>query len=227
MQIKISRLTWIQKTVSIGVLALGLAGCASNSPPKLEQTSGFLPNYGVLKPVSSPEGTQIYTYTDPSVHRGDYHALIVQPVALYQTATKNGITNQEIANARANLNKGVQDLASKYITVTQTPGPGVAVLNVAITGATAADAGFQPWNIIPVSAAIKLATMATDTDSKTPVLVIELKFTDSVSGKLLREDVTVISGDSFRDRAHTAEEFQNLAQVWIKQAWQYTADHPN
>ncbi len=228
MKKKISSLTWLQKTMSIGVLALALGGCASNSEPqKLENTSGYLPNYSLLKPVpNSPEGTQIYTYTAPDVSRADYNGLIVKPVTVYQTATKQGITQQQIAAAKASLNKGIQDLASKNITIVQQPGPGVAVLNVAITGATADQEGFKPWNIIPVSAAIKLATMATDTDSKIPVLVIELKFTDSVTGKLLSEDVTVISGESFRNSAHTPEEFQQLVQKWIQQAWQYTADHP-
>jgi hypothetical protein len=206
------------------VLALSLVSCASNPPP-LENTSGFLPNYSVLKPVSSPEGSQIYTYTAPDVERSDYHALIVAPVILYQNAASHGVTNQQIATARANIDSGIKQVASQHIALTQTAGPGVAVLQVAITGATASADGFKPWNVIPISAAIKLATMATDTDSKTPVLVIELKFTDSVTGKLLREDVTVISGETFRNRANTPEEFQQLAQTWVKEALKYANEN--
>ena len=208
------------------VLALGLVGCASNTPPPLESTSGFLPDYKVLKPVSSPESTRVYSYTAPDVQRDQYSALMVSPVIVYQSATAHGITNQEIATARANLDNGIKRIAAQYIPLTQESGPGVAKLQVAITGATADQDGFKPWNVIPVSAAIKLATMATDTDSKTPVLMVELKFTDSVSGKLLREDVTIISGDSFRDRAKTPEEFVKLVQQWVQDAVQYTANTP-
>lgn len=215
----------MQKMLLVGSLALGLIGCATNSSPEMENTSGFLSDYALLKPVPSPKNTQIYSYTAPGVNRADYHAVIVAPVILYQTATAHGVTNQQIASAQAKLNTGIQSIVSQYTTVTQTPGPGVAQLNVAITGATVDAEGFKPWNIIPISAAIKLATMATDTDSKTPALVVELKFTDSVTGKLLREDVTMINGESFRDRAHTAEEFQDLANAWVKQALQYAAQY--
>lgn len=202
-------------------LGASLVGCSTGSTPKLEQTSGFLPNYSQLKPIPSPKNSQIYTYTVPGVKRSDYHAIIVNPVMLYQTATKQGVSQKEINTARANIDAGVKNIVSQYIPITTTAGPGVAQLQVAITGATVDEAGFSPLNIIPISAAIKLATMATDTDSKTPALVVELKFTDSVSGKLLREDVTMINGDSFRNRAHTAEEFQALAQTWVQQALQY------
>lgn len=210
-----------------GILALGLVGCASDGPPPLENTSGFLPDYKALKPVASPKGSQIYTYTAPDVQRSDYHALIVDPVIIYQNAASHGVTNQDITTARVNLNNGIKKVASQHIPLTQQPGPGVARVQVAITGATADADGFKPWNIVPVSAAIKLATMATDTDSKTPVLVIELKFTDSMSGKLLREDVTVISGESFRLKSSTKEEFEKLVQQWVEEAVQYTASHPN
>ncbi len=209
-----------------GVLALALVGCAS-SPPPLENTSGFLPDYKALKPVASPEGSQIYTYTAPDVKRSDYQALIVDPVIIYQTATAHGVTQQDIATARANLNSGIKKVAAQHIPLTQQPGPGVARLQVAITGATIDGEGFKPWNVLPISAAVKLATMATDTDSKTPVLIIELKFTDSMSGKLLREDVTVISGESFRMKSHTKQEFEQLVQKWVEQAVQYTANSPS
>lgn len=209
-----------------GVLALGLVGCAS-SPPPLENTSGFLPDYKLLKPVASPKGSQIYTYTAPDVQRSDYHALMIDPVIIYQNAASHGVTNQDIAKARANLNAGIKKVAAQNITVTQQPGPGVARLQVAITGATADADGFKPWNILPISAAVKLATMATNTDSKTPVLVIELKFTDSMSGKLLREDVTVISGESFRMQSSTPEEFEKLVQQWVQEALQYAANSPS
>lgn len=205
----------------VGFLGLGLMSCSTTPTPKLEQTSGFLPDYNQLKPIPSPKNSQIYTYTVPGVKRSDYNAIIVNPVMLYQTATKHGVTQDQIDTARVNLNTGIRNIISQYIPITTTAGPGVARLQVAITGATTDGTGFSPLNLIPISAAIKLATMATDTDSKVPGLVVELKFTDSVSGKLLREDVTMINGETFRNRSNTAAEFETLAQTWIQQALQY------
>jgi len=216
------RLTGMGKILAAGILSLVVASCASKSP-ELQQTSGFLSDYTLLKPVSSPKGTQIYTYKNPSISRNDYHAVVVKPVRLYQTATEDGVTAQQIETARANIDKGIKEIVSRKIPITSTPAKGVATLDVAITGATVEGKGFSPLNLIPISAALKLASMATDLDSKKPILVVELKFTDSLSGELLRETVTMISGESFRNRANTAKEFEQLAKNWVQQALKYSA----
>ena len=204
-------------------LALGLAGCASQS--SLPKASGFLPDYSLLKPVPSPAGIQIYTYQNPAVKRSDYNAVLIAPVVLYQTATANGVTQAQIDAARDNIQNGLRKIVNQSIAVTSNRGPGVAQLNVAITGAALEGDGFHARNLIPISAAIKLASTATDLDKKTPVLVVELKFVDSMTGKLLRETVTTVHGDQFRNRVNTAGEFALLAQQWVQQALQYSSGH--
>ncbi len=215
--------------VSLGLLIAGalfsLTACSSG-PQKPTQTtgSGFLSDYNSLQAIANPpEGMQIYTYTAPGVKRGDYKAVMLSPVQLYQTATKNGITTDQITTAQAQLQAGITKMVAKKIAITDTPGPGVATLSVAITGAQLQTEGLKPWNLIPISAAITLASSATGLNSKTPVLVVEMKFTDSVTGKLLREIMTVANGDSFRNKVNTADEFTALAQTWVDEALQYSA----
>lgn len=203
-----------------------LAACSSSSTQKPSQAtgSGFLPDYNALQAVPNPPaGMQIYAYTNPQVKRGDYTAVIVSPVVLYQTATKNGITADQIQSAQSTLQAGIEKIVSHKIILTDTPGPGVAILNVAITGAQLQGEGLKPWNLIPISAAITLASNATGMDSKTPVLIVEMKFTDSISGKVLREVMTVASGESFRNKVNTAAEFTALAQTWVQEALQYSS----
>src|ERR1700722_8745457 len=93
-----------QSLIAIGFIAtLALSGCAS-SAPSMPKASGFLPDYSLLKPVANPPaGTQIYTYSNPAVKRGDYTAVMVAPVVLYQTATENGVNNAQIDSARLNI----------------------------------------------------------------------------------------------------------------------------
>jgi Protein of unknown function (DUF3313) len=98
---------------------------------------------------------------------------------------------------------------------------------ITITGASVEGEGFKPRNLLPISAAIKLASNATDTNNKTPVLVVELKFTDSVSGKLLSESLSTISGSEFRDSTQTVQQFTQLAQQWVQQVLKYSlANNP-
>ncbi len=214
----------MKKTLLVAGLisAMALAGCSSAPKSPTQDPSGFLPDYEQLKPVTpAPEGMQIYSYVAPNVKRGDYHAVIVAPVVLYQTATKNGISAQDITDAQVSLQNGIRQVVSKQIAITTIPGPGVAQLNVAITGADVEQEGMKPRNLMPISAAIKLASVATGLNSKTPSMVIEMKFTDSVNGRLLKEVLTTISGDQFRS-ASNATEFNTLAQTWVQQAIQYS-----
>lgn len=203
------------------LLVVGLTGCSKSDEPMPK--TGFLPDYSLLQPVKeSPKNTQMYLYKNPDAKRSDYHATMITPVALYQTATEHGISQQQIDAARREIDKGVHAEVSQMMPVTTTPGKGVAVLSVAITGATVEEDGFGPMNIIPISAAIKLASMATDLDSKNPAMIVELKFTDSVTGELLLESVSVVKGESFRKRSSTAGEFETMAKTWIKEGLTYS-----
>ena len=213
---------------SLLVLSLGaclaLAGCASSTPSPMAKPSGFLPDYSLLKPVANPpENMQIYAYNSPSFNRNAYNAVIVDPVVLYQTANDKGITNAQIETAKTNIQNGIEQIVSQKIATTDTPGPGVARLQVGITGAELEGEGFKIRNLVPISAAITLASAATGLSEKKPVMVVEIKFTDSVSGELLREGLTTISGDGFRSKADTGAEFQQLAQTWVQQVLKYTS----
>ncbi len=208
-------------TASLAML-LALSGCSSTPKLPTQDPSGFLPNYALLQPVTpAPTGMQIYSYVAPNVKRSDYRAVIVAPVVLYQTATQTGISAQDITDAQISLQNGIRQVVSQQMPITTIPGPGVAQLNVAITGAEVAQDGMKPRNLIPISAAIKLASLATGLNGKTPSLVIEMKFTDSVNGRLLKEIFTTISGDQFRT-ASNASQFNALAQTWVQQAMQYS-----
>ncbi|MBX9597671.1 MAG: DUF3313 domain-containing protein [Burkholderiales bacterium] len=208
-------------TLALGLGVL-LAGCATKMDPTTK-APGFLPNYSLLKPIPSPDGTQIYSYKSPDAKLSDYHAAIITPVALYQTATESGVTAEQIEQARTNINKGIQQIVSKKLPITDKSAPGVARVNVAITGATLEGEGFSVRNLIPISAAIKLASMATGLDNKKPIMVVEIKVVDSQTDKLLKETVTTISGEKFRMNSNAVEEFQKLATEWVQQALKYSS----
>ncbi len=199
-----------------------ITGCA-NKPDITEKAPGFLPNYDLLKRVDSPEGSQIYIYQNPAANRSDYHAVILEPVVIYEGAiSETNLTHQHVEEARANIDAGIERIVSNQIQLTPFPAVGVARLQVAITGATLEEEGLKPWNIIPVSAAITLAKKATGLENKTPVLVVELKFTDSVNDTVLKEVVTTISGEDFRQQSNTTAEFTELANSWVQLALDYS-----
>lgn len=211
----------------VSVLAITSCSAFSSSSKDVDMTntSGFLSDYSLLSPVdSNNDNIKIYRYVNPDFQRSDYHAVIVNPVSIYQPKTDEQ-GKAVLNNVQNSLNTSLSQMVSDKFPVTQTPGDGVAVVDVALTGAEVNGEGFKVRNLIPVSAVIKLATKATDTDKKQAVLLVEAKITDSVTKKLIGQSVTSISSEEFRDSNNTEAEFEASAQIWIKQAVQNTSGY--
>lgn len=211
-------------TLAATLAALVLTACATGGLSDAHK-SGFLTpgEYGRLQQVASSEpGVTIYRYVSPDFQRSDYKALIIDPVVLFQTALqsegRNGLTDETIYKTRALIDAEIKARAAKGIRVTSVPGPGVAHVTIAITGATIEGDSFKPRNVVPVSAVLFAAQKASGLDAKTPSLVVEAKMHDSVSGKVLGEGVFVMSGETFRTQSGTTEAFQKLAVDWVTTA---------
>ncbi|MEN9901708.1 MAG: hypothetical protein RL651_372 [Pseudomonadota bacterium] len=204
--------------------ALALVACGGGGLTQ-SQKSGFLTSteYNRLAEVDSPApGVKVYRYISPNFNRSDWKGVMIDPVILFQTALKNegkkGLSEETIYQTRMLIDSELKEKAAKRFNVVDKPGPGIARLSVAITGAEIEGDGFKPWNVIPVSAVLFAAQKATGVDSKTPSLVVEAKMRDSVSGKILGEGVYVMSGETFRMESSSPEAFQKLAINWVTTA---------
>lgn len=208
------------KLICTTLLSLSLISCAAfaSSKSSVPSDSGFLgSDYSQLQPVpTGNDNVSLYRYVDPTFVRSNYRGLIINSVTIYNPTTNQD--NSTLVNIRNSLNSYILNMASKQVNIATKPGPGIAVLDVAITGAEVVGDGFKPRNLIPVSAVIKIATMATGTDKKQAVVLIEAKLTDSQTNQVLGQSVTKINSDKFRDADTTSQQFQNDANTWIKQA---------
>ncbi len=189
------------------------------------QRSGFLTSseYNRLQNVGSPApGVNVYRYVSPDFNRSDWKGIMIDPVILYQTALKaegkKGLTDETIYQTRLLIDQELRSKTARRFNVVDKPGPNVARLSVAITGAEVEGDGFKPWNAIPISAVLFAAKKATGLDSKTPILVVEAKLRDSVTGKILGEGVYTMAGETFRTESSTSEAFQKLAIDWVTTA---------
>ena len=201
-----------------------LTACAGNGLSDADR-SGYLTSteYNRLQNVGSPApGVNVYRYISPDFQRSDWKGLMIDPVVLYQTALKaegnKGLTDETIYQTRQIIDQNLRENAAHRFHVVDKPGPHVARLSVAITGAVVEGDGFKPWNVIPISAVLFAAQKATGLDSKTPMLVVEAKLRDSVTGRVLGEGVYTMAGETFRRESGTTEAFQKLAVDWVSTA---------
>jgi hypothetical protein len=223
------RMAYIGSIVSLSVL---LAACASSGTKGVptENQSGYLEagEYARLQEVASPEeGVKIYRYKNPSFKVSDYKGVIIDPVVIYQTATDpkegKGISEETIYQVRQDIDAAIKKGASNRFNVVNKPGPGVARISIAITGAQTLGDGFKPRDLVPVSAILNLASKAAGVDSKKPFLVVEAKVQDSVTGKILGEAVYTVEGETFRLESSSVDAFKELAIKWVRTALQVAA----
>lgn len=210
-------------------LGVAIISCASNYTPT-EKPSGFLPEYSINQMKQVPtdhDDVHAFVYRNPNFRRSDYDKLIIAPATLYQQAIESqGITTNKIAAAQNTITNDLKEMLSKKVTLTNKPGPRVAKLSVAITGAMLEGDGFRPRYLMPVSAALQLVQHATNLQNKKPILIIETKVVDSTTNELLTASATEIGGDKFRLESSESGEFNKIAKEWVKDAVTYAFKNP-
>lgn len=206
-----------------------LVSACSNAPKLTTQPmpkSGFLPNYSVLIPTSTSEkDARLWRYRKDGVSPGTYTAVILDPIVLNQNATKE-VSLETINQAKAALQSSMVEAVNSRgnIRIVTNPGPGVARVSVAITGAESSSDSLQPWNFTPIGLALNAAAYAGGVNSKTPALVVESKITDSQSKELLGEGLAIVQGDAFRTAAGSADSFISMAKKVVRVALEASAN---
>jgi hypothetical protein len=213
--------------VSISLITL-LAAC-SNAPKLLTEPmprSGYLPDYSLLIPMStSVPDARIWRYRISGVNPGAYTAVILEPIYLNQSATKD-VSAESITKAKAALQASMVEAVSARgnIQIVNKPGPGVARVSVGITGAESSNDYLKPWNFTPIGLAANAAAFAGGMNAKTPALLIESKITDSQTNKLLGEGLVTVQGESFRTASGSVDSFIAMAKKAVKVALETSAN---
>ena len=214
---------------SIAVLLIAVLAACSNTPKLASEPmprSGFLPNYALLQPVSIRHAdTRIWRYRKPGINPASYTAVILDPIYLNQSATKE-ISPEAISQAQIALQDSMIAAvnARGNIKIVTSPGPGVARFTVGITGAESSTDSLQPWNFTPIGLAVSAATYAGGVNSKTPALLVESKITDSQSKELLGEGLVTVQGESFRTASGSVDSFIEMAKKVVRVAMEVSAN---
>jgi hypothetical protein len=217
--------------LAVSFCTLILFAACSNTPKLASEPmpkSGFLPDYSLLVPMTtSVPDARIWRYRISGVNPNSYTAVILDPIYLNQSATKD-VSAESIAKAKASLQASMLEAvnARGNIRIVTKPGPGVVRVSVGITGAESSNDYLKPWNFTPIGLATTAAAFVGGVNKKTPALVIESKITDSQSNKLLGEGLVTVQGESFRTASGSVDSFIEMAKKAVKVAME-TSANPN
>jgi len=183
-------------------LVLLVAGCASNAPPTQGNYSGFLKDYSDLRQTTDSAGETILRYVNPRLTPANYVAVIVDPVVTYpRPEPTNQVSQQTLDEIRNYLTTSLRSAIGSKARVVNAPGPGVARLQIAITGVASQTEGLKPYEVVPVAFVATMATNAVEGQQQRAKLLVEALATDSVTGEVLLKAV----------RSHTGASLQRAA----------------
>ena len=195
------------RLVTAAVIALAMtAGCSQtveSKPAVLEQMqsgnvspaiSGFFgDSYTLLQPGQAGQAAMVYV--NPNAQWSQYNKIMLEPVEFWDGPnTTLSPSDQHMLTAYF-YNQLKQDLQAHFTLVDQ-GGPGVLVLQVALTNASAATPGLRSVSVIVPQARILNGVQSLATGSYAFVGSAEgqMKATDSVTGQLLAAAVDKRSG---------------------------------
>jgi hypothetical protein len=189
------------KTIFHGVSAIAaaglfLAGCASSNAPMQSENSGFLPGYSDLQQATDANGETVLRYVNPKLTPANYSAVIVPPITFYPNAEPTEQVSQATLDQIRNYSTTClrQAIASR-VRIVDTPAPGVATVQVALTGVASTAEGLKPWQYVPQAFVISMAVNKVEGAPQQAKLLVEVLGTDSVSGEVLAKVVRTNTGE--------------------------------
>ncbi|MEM7305003.1 MAG: DUF3313 domain-containing protein, partial [Pseudomonadota bacterium] len=171
--------------------------------------SGFIGDeevYARLKQVNTEDGSEVYRWVDPKLNLDNYNSVLIEDVTFFPAPQPNEQVSKEALDDITTyttllLKRKIGDV----IPLAEAPGPGVLLIQPAITGVAIKTQGMKPYEILPVAAVFGVAKAATGNRAQDVYVRSEVKFIDSNSGELMGAAVRRIDGERLKGKKDQLE----------------------
>lgn len=179
----------ITRNVSLSIVALVVAACATTEQVRSVKTSGFLGDYSQLHPGKGDQAKLVYL--DPSADFGKYHKVMIDPVQLWaaedETTTLGKLSRENQQMLVDYLYTSLHDALEKDYVIVKEPGPDTLRIRCAITEARAS----KPMrdlasNVTPFGLGITYTKrIVFGTHTAVGIVTVEGELLDSATGQRL------------------------------------------
>jgi hypothetical protein len=207
----------------VGSLIVGtalLAGCMSTKPDQ-SNYSGWMKDYSNLTEFKTATGGTSMRWISPSLKKGQYSAVMIDPIAYYPAPPADSQVPQKTIQALPTyLMQQLRNNLGSNIEIVQQAGPGVLRLRAAITGVDTPTEGLQAYEVIPVALVFAGVTTATGHRDHNTLVYMEAQLIDSQSGDLLAKAVRKGIGENLKNKnaEMTLEDAKPVLDNWAKDA---------
>ena len=166
------------------IFTLSAANAILAKDVKTRDFSGWMASYENLVYV---EDRNAFIFTNEA-RRGTYKAIMLGDVSVYgANVAKDKVIAQQASDY---MREGMIAMFKEEGVYAEAPGPGVAKLSIAITGAEKSVEGMKPRDVIPVAAVFRGAKAATGNLKSYIDVMFEGEAVDSMSGERVMAIVT-------------------------------------
>ena len=175
--------------IAITSLSILVSGCATNSTSKTsaESYQGVLNQYPPLHKTKAQDGKWVERWVSPKMQQHQIDHVLLEPIYLPHNIVEQpeNFSPELINEVETYLNQKLRDLIGNHTSITDTAGPGVVRMRVALTGIRMHTQGLQPNEIIPFRAILASIEAAADRRDQDILVHLETELTDSETGELL------------------------------------------
>jgi len=218
----------------ISLLSLSfLSGCKSTET--IEVKNGFISNYKQMENIEREDGSIQQRWVSRKLTRKikplQPKSFFIKPAFYYPALTTNDQFTQNSADMfRTYFDEQLRKTVAKHFPVSNTIGPGVFVLEPAITSMRISLEDFSPLEVLPFKAVISGINYAAGGRDRDVEIRLESKVKNGANDELLvtsvlRGDASQLENDTEKlDKAHVKELLDSWVKQWDKDLAKYKAN---
>jgi hypothetical protein len=203
-------------------LALSISACGSTSSNNgnaipSNNNSGFLSDYGQLKPVDVDDDSQLTRFISKELKARNYTKVMLDPISYYPAPKATDTVSQKVLGEISQyFNKTLATAVAKEITVVNEAGEGTLRFKMAITGVKILDKELSAYQYIPIAFVINAASGGlSDVEVH---FQIEAEVVDSLTGEVMASAVKSGIGETLSNNESklTLANLKPLIDKWAK-----------
>jgi hypothetical protein len=168
--------------------------------------SGFLDDYSALAP--HPERPNVLAYRAPNFQPKNYSQFMFPPIEIWidPASEYKGVEPDQLKKVTDRLLEAITDALKDGYPIVDKPGPGVAIIRIALTNVYLKKKKWKWQHYTPIGAATKGVQVAAGKNVALKTAHLEIEMLDSQSGQRLQAGVDFQAGEKLREKIQEGKE---------------------
>ena len=205
--------------IVIFVLGLSSSAWAAGWP----ECSGFFSGCKGFTP--DPDRPSVFIYTAPNYHPRNYSRFIFPPIEIWidPDSEYKGVEPDQLKKITDGLLEVIIDELKDDYPIVDKPGPGVAIVRIALTNVYLKKKKVKWYNYTPVGAVSKGVQMAAGKNIALTTAHLEVEMLDSQSGERLKAGVDLQVGEKLREKIKEGKERPETTWADVEETFEFYA----